>query len=480
MSPTEAFAASWPFLVGVAELLAVLLATAHVVLRKDNVSSAIGWVGLIWLAPVVGPLLYLILGVNRIERRGRQRRPRPIVARTWDVETPELDERFARDPQLAPFLSVARVDNAFPITDGNALEPLVTGDVAYPAMVAAIARAQRSVVMATYIVDHDAAGAMFADALANAVARGVEVRVLIDAVGARYSTPSMVRTLRRRGVRTATFMPSFIPWTMPYWNLRNHRKLLVIDGGEGFVGGMNIRAACMLSVPTAHPTLDMHFHVCGPVVAHLAQVFAEDWAFATRERLAGPAFVSQPSAAGNILARGLPDGPDYDMERLLWKRLALISHARRRVRIVSPYFLPETRLLSALRLAVMRGVCVELVLPGDNNLRFVEWAATHQLSALVEVGCAIYLSAAPFDHTKLFVVDGTAVMIGSSNWDPRSHRLNFEFDLDCYDVAFAAAMDAVIDERIAASHRLTPEEYAQRGRLRRLRDGCAWLLSPYL
>jgi cardiolipin synthase len=482
----EALEVSWPYVFGLFELFAALAATAHCVLRKDNVSSAIGWVGLIWLAPVVGPVLYVMLGVNRVSRaardgrRGRTLRVAPRVARAPQPTAPDVEAVFGAHAALSPFMGVARVDNAFALSAGNAVDVLVDGDAAYPAMLAAIRGARRSVLLTTYIFDHDEAGLQFADALAAANQRGVEVRVIIDAVGARYSAPSMVRTLRRRGVPVATFMPSWVPWAMPYWNLRNHRKLLVVDGSEGFAGGMNIRAGCLLSPPRANPTRDLHFALRGPVVRHLAQVFTEDWAFATGEVLDDPAFALETAVAGDVLARGVPDGPDYDLERLLWKRLAFVSQATRSVRIVSPYFLPETRLLAALRLAAMRGVDVQIVMPAVNNLRFVAWAAMHQLGPLLEAGCALYFSAPPFDHSKLFVVDEVAVMVGSANWDARSHRLNFEFDVECYDPQLAATVGAQVDERVASARRLTLADYRQRALPQRLRDGCAWLLSPYL
>jgi cardiolipin synthase len=472
---------SWPYVFFAFELFAVGTTTVHVLLNKRNVSSAIGWVGLIWLAPIVGPIFYVMLGINRVKRRALRERPQPSVSRaTLESSGPSLRDLAVREPALGEMLAAARVKNAFPLTPGNAIDALVTGDIAYPAMIDAIEQAKRSVVMATYIFDYDAAGLMFADALEAAVRRGVAVRVLIDSVGARYSTPSMIGTLRRRGIRTAAFLRSLVPWRMPYWNLRNHRKVLVVDGRIGFTGGMNIREGCLLARHPRHPVRDTHFRIRGPVVQHLCHAFAEDWAFTTRETLTGDAFFPTLEAAGDVIARGVPDGPDYDFERLLWKRFALVSQAKERVRIVSPYFVPEMRLLAALELAALRGLDVDIVVPEVNNLRFVQWAAMHQLRSLVEAGCSVYLSPPPFDHTKLFVVDGRAAMVGSGNWDTRSHRLNFELDVECYGQAFARTVDSLIDERVDVARRLTVAELDRRGLATKVRDGAAWLLSPYL
>ena len=367
-----------------------------------------------------------------------------------------------------------------PLVPGNRVQPLHNGDEAFPAMIEAIRGAQRSVALCTYIFDRDAVGTQFVDALRDAVARHVEVRVLIDDVGSNYSWPSVVNQLRGGGVPVARFLPKFIPGYFPYANLRNHRKILVIDGQIGFTGGMNIRDGHFLGTASRHPAQDLHFRVDGPAVAHMRGVFADDWHFTTREFLDGEPWFPKLDEGGPVLARGVTSGPDDDYEKIRMMFLGALGCARRTVRIVTPYFLPDSGLVSALNVAALRGVDVDILLPEKNNLRFVQWATIAQLGQTLEHGCRVWLTPPPFDHTKLILIDGVWASIGSANWDPRSLRLNFEFNLECYDPALAATLDDIFQQKLKQARPVTLADLDDRSLPVKLRDGGARLFSPYL
>jgi cardiolipin synthase A/B len=213
----------------------------------------------------------------------------------------------------------------------------------------------------------------------------------------------------------------------------------------------------------------------------LQTVFAADWEFSTGEALEGePWFAAAPPADGPALARGIPGGPDDDLDKL---RLALhgaLACARSSVLIVTPYFLPDLSLLTALNVAAMRGVAVDIVLPAVNNMNLVKWASTALLWQVLQRGCRVWLSPPPFDHTKLMLVDDAWTLLGSANWDPRSLRLNFELDVECYDCELAATLVARTRAKIAASRRLRLEDVDGRSLPVKLRDGVARLFSPYL
>ena len=235
---------------------------------------------------------------------------------------------------------------------------------------------------------------------------------------------------------------------------------MVVDGRVGFTGGMNIREGCLLELHPRHPVRDLHFRVEGPAVTHLQEVLAEDWAFITGELLQGPRWFPPPEPAGSTLARGITDGPDEDFERLRMTLLGAITAARSSVIVVTPYFLPDATLVNTLNVAAMRGVQVDILLPAEGNLRVVQWASTAQLWQVLERGCRVWLTPPPFDHTKLMVVDGAWVLLGSSNWDPRSLRLNFEFDLECYDRGLGESLQRWLrDERL----RQRAADHARRG-----------------
>jgi len=267
---------------------------------------------------------------------------------------------------------------------------------------------------------------------------------------------------------------------MPFLNLRNHRKILVVDGDVGFTGGMNIRDGHVLKLNPKRPVQDLQFRVEGPVVEHLTRVFVEDWAFSTKEVLEGEAWFPQLADVGPILARGISDGPDEDFDKARMTMLGAIATAQKEITVVTPYFLPDMELISALSIAAMRGVKVRILLPRLNNQVLVKWASTALLWQVLQRGCHVYHTAPPFDHSKLMLVDGAWTLVGSANWDPRSLRLNFEFNIECYDEGFCQHMKLLVEEKLHTAHEVTKAEVDGRSLPVQVRDGVARLLSPYL
>ena len=475
----------WPYVVTVLNVVLSMIASGHAVLSKRDTRAAIGWVGVIWLAPILGVLLYFWLGINRIERRARSLRadcPRPGSPLRGDEHQVDLPDQAhpLSGTALEPLTRLVRDVTRRPLLQGNRVTPLVNGDHAYPAMLDAIEAATRSVTLSTYIFAHDGAGRRFLDALRRAVDRQVEVRVLIDDVGARYSLRPMPRVLRKAGIPCAQFLPTLIPWRVQYSNLRNHRKILVVDGRIGFTGGINIHDQNCLERHPRHPVQDLHFRVTGLVVAQFQEAFADDWAFCTGELLQGELWFSAVKPDGPVLARGIPDGPDDDFETLRLTLLGAIACARSSILVVTPFFLPDASLIAALNVAALRGVQVDIVLPAENELKLVQWASMALLWQILERGCRVWLSPPPFDHTKLLLVDGLWSLLGSANWDPRSLRLNFEFNVECYDRELATLLTDLTRSKIEQSRLLSTTEMDGRSLPVRLRDGVARLFSPYL
>jgi cardiolipin synthase len=216
------------------------------------------------------------------------------------------------------------------------------------------------------------------------------------------------------------------------------------------------------------------------VVTHLQEVFAEDWSFTTGEHLQGEKWFPLLEPRGPAIARGIADGPDENFEKLRWTILAAVTAAKKSVRIATPYFLPESTIIATLNLAAMRGVAVDILLPAHGNLRFVQWASRAQWWQVLKGGCRVWLSPPPFDHSKLLLVDDCWVLAGSTNWDPRSLRLNFEFNVECYDAALARGLGEWFEEQLRHSHQTTLAEMDGRPLPEKLRDGFARLFTPYL
>jgi len=465
--------------------LVALLASGHVILNKTDTRAATAWAGLIWLVPVLGATLYLFLGINRIQRRAKELKSGATLYGVPLDEAPsspaDLDRELGNE--RARLIELARVVTdvtSRPLVVGNSIERLVDGDEAYPEMLSAIQGARHSIALVSYIFEATGVGGELVDALAEASKRGVEVRVLIDDVGTRYARPRIHRVLRKRGVRVARFLPALLPRSITHFNLRNHRKIMVVDGRIGFTGGMNIREGCVLASQPRYATKDLHFRVEGPVVSQLEEAFAEDWAFATGEKLEGPLWFPELEPRGETLARGITDGPDADIDTLHWVFLAAVGAARRSIRVMTPYFLPDQVLLKALHLAAKRGVEVDVIVPEVGNLPVVRWAMWGHYPQVLREGLRLWLTPPPFDHSKLFVVDGYWSSIGSTNWDPRSLRLNFEFNLECYDESLAASLEDHVRDRLEDARLLTVEELDARGSFLKLRDGAARLFTPYL
>jgi cardiolipin synthase len=445
--------------------------TVHVLLYKRNVGAAVSWIGIAWLSPFLGGLLYAIMGINRVKRRAKRlRRERlPLAIAESGAAAKPVDS-------LTPLEYAIGQLTGLPCEPGNSVEVLRSGDQAYPRMLEEIERAERSIGLCSYIFRADAVGDRFHQALIRAQRRGVHVRVLIDGVGGGYFWSGTYRRLREAGVPVARFLHSYLPWRMPFVNLRNHRKLLVIDGRVAFTGGLNVGAENIEQGDLRHRVRDTHFRIVGPVVEQLTDAFADDWLFTTGEQLLTEDWFPVLKKAGAVAARVVTSGPDEDMEQIEFVALHAISCARQSVRLATPYFLPPEPLTMALGLAAMRGITVDIVLPERSNHVILDWARRVPLKPLIEAGCRVWLVAAPFDHSKLMTIDDTWSLIGSANWDTRSFRLNFELNVELHDSSFARELvDLIRPER-----RMTLADIDGDPLLVRLRNSAARLLQPYL
>ncbi|MBP1852324.1 phospholipase D-like domain-containing protein [Rhizobium halophytocola] len=479
----QTIASYWPHILAVLSFVLGGIAVIHAAMTKEDVRAAIGWVGVIMLSPLIGAAIYLVAGVNRMRRRQiiSRRRRRGVDFRellTHLSEGESYIERFGS--RMASLKRLGDTVTRTPLLPGNRVELLSTGDETYAAFIAAIDAAERSILLETYIFDNDEIGRRIAGRLIAAVRRGVEVRVLIDAVGARYTVPSIRGLLEDGGVPVAVFNGSVIVGLrLPYANLRTHRKILVVDRRVAFAGGMNIRDA-FTGPDAAH---DTHFRVTGPVVSDLFAVAAGDWNFETGEVLKGAHWTGQPQPVDHgdgALVRPVISGPDASLETNHSLMMGAFSVAELSIRIMSPYFLPDAAFLAALATAARRGVEVDIVVPSKNNLAIVAHAMMGQFGAVLRDGCRVFQATGPFDHSKLMVVDGCWSFVGSSNLDSRSLRLNFEIDLEIHDERFAEGIERRVLAARDAAHELTRDEIVGRPFLLRLLDRILWLGSPYL
>lgn len=453
----------------------------HILLHKEDPRGAFGWIAASILLPVGGPILYALFGINRIRCRA-QRLQRRANARL-SLEPPDLlQDRQLHGSVPDDLIRLAQVSSrmtGLPLLEGNAIELLHDGEEAYPAMLKAIDEAQHRVWMTTYIFRIDPMGRRFRDALTAAAGRGVEVRLLIDGVGCFWSWPWLWLPFKRGGVTTARFLPPHFVIPNAYVNLRNHRKVLLVDDDTGFTGGMNITSRHLARREREPRITDLHFRLSGPILGQIQASFAEDWRFTTGEQLQ---LTEKPAAIPDrdTICRLIVDGPGHPIDRISTVLFSGIAAARKKVVIMTPYFLPSREITAALRGAALRGIDVQIVIPEKLDQLGPQWARARVLETLLRSGVTCYVRPPPFAHTKLVLIDDEYALIGSANIDARSLRLNFEMMVEIYRSSAVVRLALHADEVVAECRTLQIEELENRALPIKLRDGLAWLGSPYM
>ncbi len=454
-------------------------ATCHVLLTKSDPRSALGWTAVVLLVPVLGLLLYIVFGISRTQSRAAKiMRSNARLLPSYAYTDYSLDNAENVPLWMRQMEQIGRKLTHSPLKTGNEVHPHFNGNMAYPAMLNAIGKAQRHVLLTTYILNQGEVSKQFVKALIKAHERGCEVRVLLDGIGRFYSLHSPIDALRAAGLPVALFLPPrlFPPNLMI--NLRNHRKIMVCDD-VAFTGGMNIADYHVTGSGSKHVVQDVHFEITGPVVASYYRAFYMDWGFAT-----GSYVRELPpcnfASTGTAYCRAALDGPGTSDDSINALIAGCISTAMKHVWIMTPYFLPTREITTALRTAALKGVDVRVILPSVNNLIYVHWASRRVLPALLETGVRIYYQPPPFAHTKLLCVDNYYAQIGSVNYDSRSLRLNFELNTEIFDKKFNARMRLFMVDVLKKSHELKREEVEKTPVPARLRDAFFWLFSPYL
>ncbi|MDX2494945.1 MAG: cardiolipin synthase [Desulfuromusa sp.] len=469
------------FLLAATWILSFLTA-GHALLKKRDPRASAGWIITCLAIPGIGAILYWLLGVNRIRTKSRELQEQGQGMHWLHVDQPPRSNDIANFPTSSTSQALIKFSNTVtrrPLTFGNKVTVLHNGEQTYPAMLEAIDTAKESVFLSSYILMPDQIGLQFTQKLIAAADRGVDVRVLIDSFGELYSLRKIRHKFRGTKVKATNFLP-FTLFGSFYFNLRNHRKLLIIDNKYGFTGGMNIRDRHMvMDKSNPHRVVDIHFRFEGPVCEQLRDAFMEDWHYAAKEDRE-PHEWSHPPIAGKACCRGISAGPNERHETLNWILVGALSCAKSHIRIMTPYFIPNRAQLTAINAASLRGVRVDILLPQENNLPYVAWASNALLFELLEYNTHIYFQPPPFIHSKLLLIDDEYALVGSANLDPRSLRLNFEFNVEVFDTETVGKLIRHFDHSRELARKVSIEEMDKRSLPTRLRDAFCRLFSPYL
>jgi cardiolipin synthase len=467
---------TWGFaFAAVAILLLGWICALHALLNKTrHTTSAIAWILTCLLIPLLGALLYVTVGQDHLARRrstdvSRSRtlfRDRKAGGYLFQSESMEEDELVRR-------IGLATLSDN-PLVGGNAVDFRIDGEAAYSLMLEAIKTARETITWSYYIFDGDGEGRKFRDALIQRAGAGVNVRVLYDAVGSQATHQAFWKNLLDGGVEVNAFLPRRIPWRL---NLRNHRKLLVVDGRTAFTGSMNVGGR-HLRYGENFLSHDIVVRVRGPAVDSMQRVFARDWFFACGENLDDEAIFRNAGIQGDTVVQVLESGPDEILDEYLSVIVSAIHHARKSITLVTPYFVPDETLLSAMLIACRRDLEVRLVIPERSNKLVVDKAGRNYTRRLMEMGAEIYERPGTMIHMKIAIIDHELVLIGSSNLDNRSLFLNFEMDLAVPDIRLAGDLEAMIlRDEIKKSIRVTEERSS---RLEQIVARCAAIFAPIL
>lgn len=457
-------------------------------------SAALGWLLLIVLFPTPGLILYLLIGTPKLSRRRQQQQHFADEVVQEAIERARDDEQQAQfiDPDMEPHhVSIARLVEELgklPVFAGNSIEFLPDHKGAIECILQDIDQAQRFVHVEYFMFADDAIGGRFIDTLIRAHQRGVEVRVLIDHLGNLKFIAPVLQRLRAAGIEAHEMLPVRIfdnEWSRI--DLRNHRKIVVIDNLIGFTGSQNLIESHYHKPGNIQKGLyyeELVVRVTGPIVLQLYAVFAADWYSETQKllnRATIPELTSDWQATGTVLAQVLPSGPGHETENNWLLFNALFHQARQRIVIATPYFVPDLTLRTAITTAAQRGITVILIVSGIADQFLVSRVQRSNYEDLLKAGVQIYLFEAPtLLHTKSLSIDDDMCVIGSSNMDMRSFLLDLEVSLVIYDRQVVAQLRAIEESYLSRSHKLTLEEWQQRSFAEKLVQTTAHLLSEFV
>ncbi|MBH5319815.1 cardiolipin synthase [Paenibacillus sp. GSMTC-2017] len=470
-------------------LLNIFLAITVIFLERRNASSTWAWLMILFFIPVVGFILYLILG-QKVRRRqlnkllGDNQR---IIEETLDKQKQQVIEKKLLPPnsEQAHYQDMIYMNltTGYALyTNNNTVDIYTDGHQKFDTLIRDIEAAKHHVHLVYYIVRDDVLGRRLVKALAAKAAEGVEVRFLYDHIGSSKLPSRYFRELREAGGMEAAFFPSRIPYVNLKINYRNHRKLVIIDGNVGYIGGFNIGDEYLGLDKNFGEWRDTHLKVKGSAVLQMQAQFLMDWNLASSGRLDlnSTYFPEMVVDEGNIGMQLVASGPDTEYQEIKNAYIKMIYSAKETICLQTPYFVPDESLMTALRIAALSGVNVRIMLPSKPDHFFVYWATHSYLGEMLTSGVQIFLYERGFLHAKTLVVDSKIATVGTTNIDIRSFKLNFEMNAFIYDTETATRLMTIFEHDVTHSRQLSMEDYENRPMFNRFKESISRLLSPIL
>jgi cardiolipin synthase len=454
-----------------------------VLVRRKEPASTAAWILTLVFLPALGTILFLMFGRDRVRWPAKRKRDldrvvRDRVAAAMERPPPPIPAQLS-SLERALFRVGECLSHTRP-TGGNKVDVLTDGNSTYDSIGAAIDGARHHVHAQYYLIRDDATGRWFRERLVAAARRGVAVRLLMDGYGCFALGAAWRRPLHHAGAKVASFLPMHSVLLQPV-NLRNHRKILVVDGSTAFTGGYNVGDEYRGTMPGLGEWRDVHLRIVGPAAGELQRIFFQDWAFASGETVEPDGYFPNTAAEnGDATVAIIPSGPDTRNEAIHRMFFGAIVGGEREIAITTPYFVPTESILVAMELAAMRGVDIKIVLPGRSNHAVTFHAGRSFYSQLLDAGVDIREYEPGIVHAKTLVVDSQVALVGSANMDLRSFRLNFEVHALVHDTSTANAVRDNFERAVQKSRRIEGAAWEHRSAGLRVKEGASRLVSPLL
>lgn len=467
-------------------IITILFVCLMIIFQNKAPVKTLSWVMVVLLIPFAGIVLYIFFGQDyrkqKIFSRKALREPqRPAgtdkMLRDRAVELVSGQPAAVREKSNLVKLLVSN-DNAIP-TINNRVEILIDGDETFPAMLESIRNAGRFIHMQFYRFDFDELGMEFIKALEEKAASGVEVRIIFDDVGSWNFPSATIKEMKSCGVQLFPFMPVRFPLFTNKINYRNHRKIMVIDGEHGYIGGLNLARKYLSGLKDLGKWRDTHLRITGAAVDSLNSVFLTDWFFVSGiVLLHEQKYFGNTRGDGECMVQVTSSGPDSDWASVMQVYFSAIASARKSVMISTPYFSPDDSILTAIKTASLSGADVSMLFPARSDSVVANWNTKSYISELLEAGVKVYLYGRGFNHSKYMIVDDVVSVVGSANVDMRSFDLNFEVVSVIYGEEFAGRMKAVFRNDLSSAAQVSGAEWEKRSRIFRYKESLARILGP--
>jgi cardiolipin synthase len=464
------------------------IAITVVFLERKNPSATLAWIMVLFLLPGIGIIIYFLFSQNiarrklfRLTQREKEIVEEPLLEQIDEIKHDRFSYVNSGEVVWKDLIMLNQNYAKSYLTQDNRLSILTDGNHMFDSLLSDIREAEDYINLEFFIVKNDSAGRKLLDALAAKAREGVRVRFLLDALGSRKQTYLQLRTFKEAGGRYAFFFPPKFRLINLMFNYRNHRKIVVIDGKVGYLGGFNIGNEYLGKKKRFGYWRDTHLRMSGECLQELNARFFLDWRLASGEKISiDEAYKNRGPSDGNTAVQIVSSGPDSLRQEVKHAYLKMISSAAKNIFIQTPYFVPDSSIFDTLQNAALSGVDVRIMIPSMPDHIFVYWATYYYCGLLLRSGVKVYIYDNGFLHAKTMSVDGEVCSVGSANFDIRSFKLNFETNAFIFDEGEAYKLEAIFEEDMVHCHELTRALYMRRSLWIKFKEGIAKLLSDIL